>query len=87
VTQVAVPETFANVVHPAFEFRGVDLYGRAAGTTGQVVVVRIVYAASIERLSPIRHHYVDHVGVGEFLELAVHGGEGHFAAVTHDEIV
>jgi len=87
VAHVDVPELFGEGLGPTLEFGGVDLDGGAAMTTREVVVVRVVHATPIEGLAAIGHHHVDLVGVGEFLELAVHRGQGHLTPVAHDESV
>lgn len=87
MAQIAVAEVLGDVVGPALEFGGVHLDRGAASATGQVVVVRVVHAAPVERFTSISHDDVDQVGVGELLELAVDRGEGYLTAISHDQSV
>ena len=87
VAHVGVAEAFGDLVGPTFEFGGVDFHGGAAGATSEVVVVRVIHATSVQRLATIGHDHVDLVRVGEFAQLAVDRGQGHFGPVAEDEIV
>ena len=84
VAHVGVAEAFGDVIGPTFEFGSVDFHGGAAGATSEVVVVRIIDATSVQRLSTIGHNYVDLVRVGEFAQLAVDRGQGHSGPVAED---
>ena len=86
VAQVAVAESFADVVGPLLELRRVDLHGRAAEATRQVVVVgrrrrSVDRDSRRDRSSRRRRRRI----CDEFLELGVDGREGDLAAVALDE--
>ena len=87
MAQVGEAEAQGDVVSPAFELGRVHLDGGAAGTARQVVVVRVIDAAPIERFAPIGHDDVDQLGVRELPQLAIDGGERDFTAIARDQFV
>ena len=87
MAQVAVTEALADLVGPLFEFGCVDFDGRPAVPTGQVVVVGVDHAASVETLSAVGHDDVDLATGDESFQLGVDRRERDLTTVTHDERV
>jgi len=83
----AIAERLSDVVSPFFELGRVNLDGRAAEATRQVVVVGFHDAAPVEAFAAIGHDNVDLTVVDELLELGVHGGQRDVAALTLNQCV
>ena len=82
-----IAERLSDVVRPFFEFGSINLDGRAAEATRQVVVVRFHDAAPVEAFAAIGHDNVDLTVLDELLELRVHGGQRDMAALMLDQRV
>lgn len=85
MTEFSKAESLADVVGPLLEFRCVDLDGRAAEATRQVVVVGFHDATAIQTLAAVGHHDVDLAEMDQFLELGIDGRERNTTAVALNE--
>jgi zinc/manganese transport system substrate-binding protein len=85
VAQVVVVESLSDVVGPAFELGCVDLDGRSATSTRQVVVVRVHDATPIQALTAVGHDDVDLAGGDQPLKLGVDRRERCLATVSSYE--
>jgi zinc/manganese transport system substrate-binding protein len=82
VAQVVVAESLGDAVGPALEFGRVDLDGRPATSTREMVVVRVHDAAPVEALTAVGHDDVDLAGGDQPLKLGVDRRERCLAAVS-----
>ncbi len=85
MAQVLVAELLTDPMGPAFEVGGVDFDGRTAVATGQMVMVGVNDAASVEALTTVGHDDVHLATGGQFLQLGVDRRERDLTAVAHDE--
>lgn len=87
MAQIVVAESLGDVAGPPFEFGSVNLDRRAATSTGEMMVVRVHDASSVQALAAIGHHDVNLAGGDQLLQLRIDGREGRLAPVATDQRV
>ena len=85
MTKLSIVESFAYVMRPLLKFGGVDFDGGATHATGEVVVVRLDDASSIEAFAAVGHHDIDFAIFDQFLQLRVDRRQGDPPAVSFDQ--
>lgn len=85
MAKLAVSELLGDGVGPALEFGRVHLNNGATDPTGQMVVMCVDDATSIQALAALAHHHVHLACFDQSLQLGVDGREGDLTATFHDE--